>query len=80
MKLISSAERYFAAPSRFWSGKGFGGDAGMGTFAFPFVVFAEQGFVFFYLRFDFVESFLAARANMFAGCGGVESSRGKGEI
>ena len=52
----------------------------MGTFAFPFVVFAEQGFVPFYLRFDFVESFLAARANMFAGCGGVESSRGKGEI
>ena len=52
----------------------------MGTFAFPFVVFAEQGFVLFYLRFDFVESFLAARANMFAGCGGVESSRGKGEI
>ena len=52
----------------------------MGTFAFPFVVFAEQGFVFFNLRFDFVESFLAARANMFAACGGVESSRGKGEI
>ena len=52
----------------------------MGTFAFPFVVFAKQGFVLFYLRFDFVESFLAARANMFAGCGSVESSRGKGKI
>ena len=40
--------------------KGFGGYAFAGAFAFPFVVFAEQGFMFLYLRFDFVEGFFAA--------------------
>ncbi len=60
--------------------KGFGGYAFAGAFAFPFVVFAEQGFMFLYLRFDFVESFFAAGTEVFAGCSGVECSRRESEI
>jgi hypothetical protein len=60
--------------------KGFGGYAFAGAFAFPFVVFAEQGFMFLYLRFDFVEGFFAAGTEVFAGCSGVECSRRESEI
>src|SRR4029077_9380935 len=58
----------------------FRGHAGARAFAFPFVIFAEQGLMFFYLRFDLVESFFAAGAEVLAGCGGVERAGGKGEI
>jgi hypothetical protein len=60
--------------------KGFRGYAFAGAFAFPFVVFAEQGFMFLYLRFDFVEGFFAAGTEVFAGCSGVECSRRESEI
>lgn len=48
--------------------------------AFPFVVFTEQRFVLFHLRFDFTESFFAAGAEMFVRCGGVERAGGEREI
>ena len=52
----------------------------MRTFAFPFVVFAEQGFVLFYLRFDFAEGFFAARAQMLVAGGGMQRTGGKSQI
>jgi hypothetical protein len=59
--------------------KRFGG-ARFGAAAFPFVVFAQAGLVFFHLRFDFVESLLADGAQMFIAGGGVKRARGQGEI
>lgn len=62
------------------SGEGFRGDARVGALAFPFVIFAEQGFVFFYLRFKFAKGFLAAGEEMFIDSGSVKCSGGKSQI
>src|SRR5262249_40013867 len=39
---------------------------GAGPLAFPFVVFSQFGLMFFHLRFDFTECFLAASSQVFA--------------
>ena len=58
----------------------FSGNTIARAFAFPFVIFTEQRFVLFQLRFDFTESFFAAGAEMFVCCGGVERAGGESEI
>jgi hypothetical protein len=73
-------EKGFTSGKWLASRKGFGGNSFTRAFAFPFVVFAKQGFVFFHLRFDFVEGFFAAGAEVFAGCGRVQCSGGESEI
>ena len=50
------------------------------VFAFPFVVMAQAGLVFFDLRFQFRESFFAGGANVVGGRGGVNRSGGQRQI
>ena len=49
-------------------------------FAFPFVIVAQAGLVFFDLGFEFGESFFAAGADVFGGSRGVNLSRGQRQI
>ena len=46
------------------------------VFAFPFVVVAQAGLVFFDLGFKFGEGFFAAGADVFGGGGSVNRSGG----
>jgi len=56
------------------------GGCGAGAFAFPFVVFAEAGDVFFDLGFEFGEGGFANGGKMFAFVGGMKRTSGKGQI
>ena len=50
------------------------------VFAFPFVVMAQAGLVFFDLGFQFRESFFAGGANVVGGRAGVNRSGGQRQI
>ena len=49
-------------------------------FAFPFVVVAQTGLVFFDLGFEFGEGFLASGADVFGGRSGVQRAGGQRQI
>jgi len=56
------------------------GRGGARAFAFPFVVFAETGDVFFHLGFEFGKRGLADGGEMLAFVCGVKRAGGKSEI
>jgi len=50
------------------------------AFAFPLIVFAQDGLVFLELAFQFAEGLFAAAEGIFGGAGGVQRAGGQREI
>ena len=50
------------------------------AFAFPFIIFAQDGLVFLELAFQFAEGLFAAAQWIFGGAGGVQRAGGQGQI
>src|SRR5229473_1710253 len=45
------------------------------AFSLPFVIFAQLGLMFFHLRFQFAEGFLATGSDVDSGAGGMQRAR-----
>ena len=56
------------------------GGLGDGAFAFPLMVFAEDGLVFLKLAFEFGEGLFAAAAGIFGGARSMQRSGGQRQI